>query len=57
MDKTERLMQERIKALLSEQPLAVLSTQRNGQPYSSLMAFAHTEDLHAIVVRHGQINP
>ena len=54
MDKTERLMQERISALLSGQPLAVLSTQRNGQPYSSLMAFAHTEDLGVIVVATGK---
>ena len=54
MDNNERLMQERIKALLLDQPLAVLSTQRNGQPYSSLMAFAHTEDLHAIVVATGK---
>ncbi len=54
MDENERLMQERIKALLSEQPLAVLSTQRQGQPYSSLMAFAHSEDLQVIVVATGK---
>jgi len=46
-------MHERIKELLLNQPLAVLSTQRNGQPYSSLMAFAATDDLHEIVVATG----
>lgn len=54
MDETERVMHERIGALLSGQPLAVLSTQRNGQPYSSLMAFAHTEDLEVILVATGK---
>ena len=54
MDKTELLMQEQIDDLLSDQPLAVLSTQRNGQPYSSLMAFAHTPDLGVIVVATGK---
>ena len=43
MTNTDKVMQERIHSLLSSQPLAVLSTQRNGQPYSSLMAFAYTE--------------
>lgn len=47
-------MHERIHALLAEQPLAVLSTQRGGQPYSSLMAFAHTDDLRIIVVATGK---
>jgi nitroimidazol reductase NimA-like FMN-containing flavoprotein (pyridoxamine 5'-phosphate oxidase superfamily) len=54
MEKTEALMREQIDDLLSEQPLAVLSTQRNGQPYSSLMAFAHTSDLGVIVVATGK---
>lgn len=54
MDKTELQMRQQIDDLLSEQPLAVLSTQRNGQPYSSLMAFAHTPDLGAIVVATGK---
>jgi len=54
MDESERLMHERIDTLLSGQPLAVLSTQRNGQPYSSLMAFAYTEDLSVIVVATGK---
>lgn len=54
MEKSELLMREKINDLLSEQPLAVLSTQRNGQPYSSLMAFAHTRDLSVIVVATGK---
>ena len=54
MDRTELLMREQINDLLSDQPLAVLSTQRNGQPYSSLMAFAHTPDLGVIVVATGK---
>lgn len=54
MDKTELLMREQIDDLLSGQPLAVLSTQRNGQPYSSLMAFAHTPDLGVVVVATGK---
>lgn len=54
MDKNEQQMRERINALLTEQSLAVLSTQRNGQPYSSLMAFAHTDDLANMVVATGK---
>lgn len=54
MDKSEQEMRDRIKSLLEEQSLAVLSTQRNGQPYSSLMAFAYTEDLGVILVATGK---
>lgn len=43
-----------ILSLLSSQQLAALSTQRNGQPYTSLMAFAHTEDLRYLVVATGK---
>ena len=53
MDKTEQVVHESVKALLSEQPLAVLSTQRNNQQCSSLMAFAYTDDLGAILVATG----
>ena len=35
----------KIKTLLEKQPLAVLATQSKGQPYTSLMAYAFTEDL------------
>ena len=40
---------EEIKNLLARQPLAVLATQGNSQPYTSLMAFAFTEDLWSVV--------
>ena len=51
---SEKEMQEKIQPLLSQQRLAVLSTQRDGQPYSSLMAFAHTLDLKKLLVATGQ---
>lgn len=51
---SEKEMQDKIPLLLSQQQLAVLSTQRNGQPYSSLMAFAHTPDLKKLLVVTGQ---
>jgi len=54
MNESEREMQEKINNLLSRQQLAVLSTQRNGQPYSSLMAYAYTSDLKNIVVATGK---
>jgi uncharacterized protein YhbP (UPF0306 family) len=47
-------IQEKISSLLSSQQLAVLSTQREGQPYSSLIAFAFTSDLANIVVATGK---
>lgn len=40
----------RIKNLLEKQPLAVLATQGNGQPYTSLMAYAFTDDLRYILL-------
>ncbi len=39
-----------IKDLLVKQPLAVLATQSDGGPYTSLMAYAYTDDLRALVV-------
>ena len=39
-----------IGKLLKSQPLAVLATQGDGQPYTSLMAYAYTEDLRFLVV-------
>jgi len=38
-----------LSALLASQQFAVLATQDQGQPYVSLMAFAHTEDLRSLV--------
>lgn len=54
MTTSEQEVQEKIHALLSSQRLAVLSTQREGQPYSSLMAFAFTADLKNIVIATGK---
>jgi nitroimidazol reductase NimA-like FMN-containing flavoprotein (pyridoxamine 5'-phosphate oxidase superfamily) len=39
----------RIDRLLSEQLQGVLATQQQAQPYTSLMAFAHTPDLHFLI--------
>ncbi|BHH85994.1 pyridoxamine 5'-phosphate oxidase family protein [Desulforhopalus sp. 52FAK] len=41
---------EDIKKLLESQTFAVLATQGDGQPYTSLMAYAFTEDLRFLVV-------
>ncbi len=40
----------KIKGLLASQLLTVLATQGEGQPYTSLMAYANTEDLRFLVV-------
>ena len=44
MQKAEEI-QKQIKALFESQMLAVLATQRGGQPYASLVAFWSTDDL------------
>jgi len=54
MSVSEKIIHEKISGLLSSQQLAVLSTQRDGQPYSSLMAFAFTPDLAHIIVATGK---
>jgi nitroimidazol reductase NimA-like FMN-containing flavoprotein (pyridoxamine 5'-phosphate oxidase superfamily) len=41
-------MRKDLKELFANQPLAVLSTQNEGQPYASLVAFAAREDLKAL---------
>ena len=46
-DRTETLNQ--IRGLFDSQRLAVLATQKNDQPYASLMLFAATPDLKEIV--------
>lgn len=46
-------VQTAIVKVLSSQRLAVLSTVRDGQPYASLMAFAHTPDLETVVIATG----
>ncbi len=45
---TEKEIREKISDLLKGQILAVLASQRHGQPYSSLIAFAHSDDLRRI---------
>jgi nitroimidazol reductase NimA-like FMN-containing flavoprotein (pyridoxamine 5'-phosphate oxidase superfamily) len=54
MSAFEKEIQKKIARLLDSQQLAVLSTQRDGQPYSSLMAFAFTPELANIVVATGK---
>lgn len=54
MIKTDQEMQSTIESLLRSQQLAALSTQRDGQPYTSLMAFAYTPDLKFILVATGK---
>lgn len=54
MEGREKVVRDHIRTILADQPLAVLSTQRNGQPYSSLMAFAHTDDLRELIVATGK---
>ncbi len=43
-----------IAEALASQKLAVLATERDGQPYTNLMAFAYTDDLASIVVATGR---
>ena len=46
---TELRLKQELKKLFNKQRLAVLATQKNGQPYSSLVAFAATDDLKQII--------
>ena len=48
MDSESKLKRE-LKKLFTKQKLAVLATHKDGQPYSSLVAFAVTEDLKHII--------
>jgi len=41
---------DRIRQLLDQQSFCILSTQGQGQPYGSLIAFAFTEDLKYISI-------
>ena len=41
--------EDTLRTLLTAQPLAVLATLQNGHPYTSLVAFAASEDLRRIV--------
>ena len=42
-------LQRLLRNLFSSQPLAVLATQSDGQPYGNLVAFAATEDLKGLL--------
>lgn len=49
MNKREKQAFDQVKDLFEFQTLSVLSTQKNGQPYASLVAFAATPDLEQII--------
>lgn len=49
MNNMENQPLDRVKALFGSQSLAVLSTQKNDQPYANLVAFAATPDLAQII--------
>ena len=48
MDKDLTKIKRDLKKLLQSQPLAVLATQNQGQPYASLVAFASSDDLKSL---------
>ncbi len=54
MNRPENEISTAIADLLENQKLAALSTQRDGHPYTSLMAFAYTPDLKELVVATGK---
>lgn len=54
MTRRDENIRQTILSLLSSQQLAALSTQREGQPYTSLMAFAYTENLEYLIVATGK---
>lgn len=49
MDTTQKKALNRIKSLFETEILSVLSTQKNGQPYASLVAFSATPDLRELI--------
>jgi heme iron utilization protein len=48
MDKDIGKVKRDLRKLLRSQPLAVLATQNQGQPYASLVAFASSNDLKSL---------
>ena len=48
MDKNLNKAKKDLKKLLASQPLAVLATQGEGQPYASLVAFVPSDDLKSL---------
>lgn len=49
MNTNKQTTLEQLKMLIDSQNFAVLSTQKNGQPYANLMAFAVTENFDQII--------
>jgi len=49
MEESPAQVMEILKTLFDSQPLAVLATQRAGQPYTSLVAFIATADLRSLI--------
>lgn len=45
MDKDIRVIKQDLRKLFRSQPLAVLATQNQGQPYASMVAFASRDGL------------
>lgn len=54
MENDNQQIRRDIAEVLESQRLAVLATERNGQPYTNLMAFAYTDDLASIIVATGR---
>lgn len=54
MKVNEQEVRLEISRVLESQRLAVLATECVGQPYTSLMAFAYTDDLATIIVATGR---
>lgn len=50
MQSKDAKVQQAIAEILASQRLAVLSTARDGHPYTSLMAYVHTPDLLKLAV-------
>jgi len=48
-ESADRTVIEQIRALVTEEPFAVLCTQGEGQPYGSVVAFAFDRDLRTFV--------
>jgi len=49
MDTDKKAVLKTIRTLFDSETLSVLSTQKDGQPYASIVAFAYTDDLSQIL--------
>ena len=52
--KAEGEVRRAVRKLLASQPLAVLCSAAGGQPYASLVAFAHSPDLKSLLFATGR---